>query len=177
MLIGEIQHDGPLAWSDEEMNAHKIMKYPPGRWILHTFPLLIGKGRVMLLKRLPNAVLQGRIHQQTHGHDHQEGHDPLRFFEVERGGQKLGIFQEAKPALRMRLAFVGVQQLLRWQLGGVEFVGGQDETTVLVDEGLSGRKRGGQAPLDLVDHLLGLHAWSGASPFAIARRCAHGAGS
>ena len=58
----------------------------------------------------------------------------------------------------MRLAFVGVQQLLRWQLGGVEFVGGQDETTVLVDEGLSGRKRGDQAPLDLVDHLRGLHA-------------------
>ena len=108
MLIGEIQHDGPLSWSDEEMNAHKIMQHPPGRWILHTFPLLIGKGRVMLLKRLTNAVLEGRIHQQTHGHDPQEGHDPLRFFEVERGGQELGIFQEAKPTLRMRLAFVGV---------------------------------------------------------------------
>ena len=56
MLIGEIQHDGPLAWSDEEVNAHKIMKYPPGRWILHTFPLLIGKGRVMLLKRLRSGT-------------------------------------------------------------------------------------------------------------------------
>src|ERR1700751_4237939 len=83
MLIGEIQHHGPLAWSDEEMKAHKIMNYPPGRWMLHTFSWLIGKCRVMRLKRLPNAGLQGRIHQQTHGHDQQEGHDPLRFFEVD----------------------------------------------------------------------------------------------
>jgi hypothetical protein len=87
MLIGEMQHDGPLSWSNEEMNAHKIMKHPPGGWILYTLPFLIGKRRVMPLKRLTNAVLQGRIHQSTHGHDHQEGHDPLGFFEVERGGQ------------------------------------------------------------------------------------------
>jgi hypothetical protein len=25
------------------------------------------------------AILRGCVHQQTHGHDHQEGHDPLRF--------------------------------------------------------------------------------------------------
>ena len=33
---------------------------------------------------------------------------------------------------------------LRRQLGSVEFVGGQDATTVLVDEGLSGSERDGQ---------------------------------
>jgi hypothetical protein len=26
MLIGEIQHDGALSWSDEEMNSHKITR-------------------------------------------------------------------------------------------------------------------------------------------------------
>jgi hypothetical protein len=65
MFIGEIQHDGPLSWSDEEMNSHKIMKHPPGGWFLHTFPLLIGKRRIMPLKRLTNAVLQDRIPQNT----------------------------------------------------------------------------------------------------------------
>jgi hypothetical protein len=80
MRIGEMQHHGPLPWSDEEMNAHNILKHPPGGWMLHTCPLLIGKRRVMPLKPLTNAVRQGRIHQSTHGHDHQEGHDPLGFF-------------------------------------------------------------------------------------------------
>ena len=137
------------------MHSHDMMKYPPGGWILHTFSLFSGKRRVMPLKRLTNAGLQGRIHQQTHGHGQQEGHDPFGLVEVAQGGQNLGIFQAAKPALHMRLAFVGVQQLLRWQLGGVEFVGGQDKTPGLVDEGWSGRTRGGQGPLDLVDHCSG----------------------
>ena len=114
----------------------------------------------MPLKCLTNAVLQGRIHQQTHGHDHQEGDDPLGCFEVERGGQTRGIFQAATPALHRRLAFVACQQHWRWPLGGVECVGGQGETTVRVDEGLSGRTRGGPGPRDLVDHLSGLYAVS-----------------
>ena len=66
----------------------------------------------------------------------------------------------------MYLAFVACQQLLRWQLGGVEFVGGQDETTVLVDEGLPGGEHGGQSSIDLVDHLVGSSVWSKSAPCA-----------
>jgi hypothetical protein len=50
MRIGEMQHDGPWSWSHEEMNAHKIMTHPPGGWMLHTFPLWIGKRRIMPLQ-------------------------------------------------------------------------------------------------------------------------------
>jgi hypothetical protein len=76
----------------------------------------------------------------------------------------------------MRLALVTIQQLLRWQVGRVECVGGQYETAVLVDEGLAGRTRGGQGPFNVVDPLIGLYAWSGASAFAITGRRAPGTG-
>ena len=42
MLIGEMHHDGPRSWSHAEMNAHTIMKHPPGGWMLHTFPCVMG---------------------------------------------------------------------------------------------------------------------------------------
>jgi hypothetical protein len=65
---------------------------------------------------------------------------------------------------------------VRRQLGGVEFIGGQDATTVLVDAGLPGRECRGQGSVDLVDHLVGSSVWSGAAPFAIAGLHAHRAG-
>ena len=84
----------------------------------------------------------------------------------------------------MYLAFVACQQLLRWQLGGVEFVGGQDETTVLVDDettvlvddGLPGGEHGGQSSIDLVDHLVGSSVWSKSAPCARVGLRAHRAG-
>ena len=136
---GARQHEGPLAWSDESMKAHNIMQAPPGGWMLHTFPVVMGKGRVMPLKRLPHAVFQGRRPQHTHGHDPQEGHDPFGFVAVERGGPTLGICPAAQPARHRRLACIGVEPLWRWPWGGVEGVGGQEATTVLVDAGWSGR--------------------------------------
>jgi hypothetical protein len=76
----------------------------------------------------------------------------------------------------MPLALVACQHLWRGPWGLVTFVGGQDDTTVLVDEGLSGRARGGQGPLDLVDHLVGLRVSPRTSPVATARLRAHRAG-
>jgi len=177
MLIGEIEHEGPLSWSDASMNAHERMQSPPGGWMLPPCPLWSGTRRVMPLTRLTHAVLPGRLHPQTHGHDPQEGHDPVGCFAGARGGQTRGIVHEATPARSMRLACVGVQQRVRWQVGGVEVGGGQEATTVLVDAGWSGRPRGGHGPRALLDHVIGLHALSGASPCAIAGRGAHGAGS
>lgn len=74
----------------------------------------------------------------------------------------------------MSLAFVAFQKLVRRQLGVVDFVGRQDETTVLVDEGLASRERRGQGPFDVIDHLVGVSPLSGASSLAIAGRSAHG---
>jgi len=66
---------------------------------------------------------------------------------------------------------------VRRQLGGVEFIIGRDETTVLDDEGLPGSKHGGPSPVDLVYHLSGSSIWSGSTPIAIAGRRAHRAGT
>jgi hypothetical protein len=45
--------------------------------------------------------------------------------------------QEANPAFRVPLAFVASQKLVWRQVEGVEFIGGQEETPVLVAAGLS----------------------------------------
>ena len=77
----------------------------------------------------------------------------------------------------MSLALVACHHRLRRPLGGVEFVSGEDATTLLVDAGWSGRERGGQGAVDLVDQRLGLRPVAGASPCAIARRRASPTGT
>jgi hypothetical protein len=76
----------------------------------------------------------------------------------------------------MHLAFVACSHLVRWQLGRVECVGGQDETTGLVDEGLASGERGGQRAVDLGGHLVGASVWSRSTPCAIAGMGAHRTG-
>src|SRR5262245_34618797 len=83
---------------------------------------------------------------------------------IEGHHQKLRVFQKAEAALRVHLPFVAFQHLLRRQMRGVKFIGGQDETTVLVDKGLPGGERRGQSPVDLVDHLSGSGIRSGSTP-------------
>ena len=57
--------------------------------------------------------------------------------------------------------------------GIIEFIGGQDETTVLIDETLTRSERGRQSPVDVVDDLVGLCVSSGTPPFAIAGLSVH----
>ena len=67
-----------------------------------------------------------------------------------------------------RLSLIAFQQLWWWQVGVVECMRGQDDTPVLVDERLSGRQRGGQDPLNVVDHLIRWGIAPGASPLTVA---------
>ena len=83
MFRGEIEHDRPLACLTEPVNPHKILKHPARRRMLNPFTPLVGKRRRMVVERLTNAVFQGGIHQQTHGHHHQQGHDALRLFQIQ----------------------------------------------------------------------------------------------
>ena len=66
----------------------------------------------MLLQDHADAVFEGCIDEQTHCHHHQQGHDAFGFFEIERGGQKLRVFEEAQPAFRLGLPFVAVEHRL-----------------------------------------------------------------
>lgn len=157
------------------MNPDKRMADPPGGWVLGRSPLLIGACRILVFEGVADAICQGGLPQEAHGHPHEQRHDALRFFEVNRRGEKLRVLQKAEPAFCRALPFVACQQLERRQMRVVEFVRRQEKTTVLVDARLAGRERRGQSPIDLVDQLR-LNALSGASPFAIAGCRVHGAG-
>jgi hypothetical protein len=51
---------------------------------LNPFTLLVGKRCLMIVERLADTVFQGRVDQQSHRHHHQQRHDPLGLFEIER---------------------------------------------------------------------------------------------
>jgi hypothetical protein len=113
MHLGEIQHDGvPLPRDAEHMNPDKVMEHPARCGVLHRLALLMRKRGVLLLEGGANTILSSGIYQQAHRHDHQQRHDAFRFFEIERGGQKLRVFEEATPAFGMPLAFVAFQEHL-----------------------------------------------------------------
>jgi hypothetical protein len=66
----------------------------------------------MVPEGLADAILQSGIDQQTHRQHHQQRHEPLRLFEIERGGQKARILEEPKAACGMLLAFLALEDRL-----------------------------------------------------------------
>jgi hypothetical protein len=122
----------------------------------------------MLFQGLADAIRQGGIHQQTHRHHHQQGHDPLRFFEIERRGQKAWIFAKPKATFGILLAFIALEHLLGGELAVVELVGGEDKTTLRGHECLTGSNRRCQGAFDLVYQLVGLSALARPAPRVIA---------
>jgi hypothetical protein len=113
MHLGEMQHDGvPRPRDAEHMHADKVMEHPARCGVLHRLALLMRKRGVLLLAGGANTRLSSGIYQSAHRHDHQQRHDAFRLFEIERGGQKLRVFAEAKPAFGMPLACVACQERL-----------------------------------------------------------------
>jgi hypothetical protein len=109
MLLGQIQYQRPLPRDEEHVDAYKIVKDPPRGRILYGGALLVRKGALLVFECLANAVRQRRLHEPAHRHHHQARHDPLGLFEIQRRGQKAWIFEEAKAACRMPLAFVALE--------------------------------------------------------------------
>src|SRR5262245_34148470 len=109
VLVGQIEDHEPLSWDIEHMNPNKIVKHPPCRGVWNASPFLIWEGRSMLLQGRADAIFERCIDEQTHCHHHQEGHNALGLFEIEGGGQKLRVFEEAKPAFCPRLPFVSIE--------------------------------------------------------------------
>jgi hypothetical protein len=175
MLLREIEHQGSLPREVQQMNPYKVMEDPALGRVLHWLAIVVGRCRVMVLQGFANARLQRHIDQQTHRHHHQQGHDPLGLFEIERRGQQAGIFEEATAAFCMRLAFVACQELLGRSRGVVECIGGEDDTTLLLHERLTSSAPRGQGPCDMVDHVGGGSALAWSPPHAIAWCGADGA--
>ncbi len=61
MLVIQIEHEGSLPTNPQQMDADKVLEDPAGRGVLDELALLIGEGGLMVLERLPDAILQGRI--------------------------------------------------------------------------------------------------------------------
>jgi len=106
VLVGQIQNHESLSWDVEHMNPHEVVEHPACGRVLDALTFLVRKGGFLLLEGGANAILQSGIHQQADGHHHQQCHEAFRLFEIEGGGQKLRVFQEAKPAFRLGLPFV-----------------------------------------------------------------------
>jgi hypothetical protein len=139
--LREMEHQRPCPRHEEQVNPHPGLADPSGGRVLERWPFLVGKRRLLGFQGISDAILQGRVYRQTHGHAHPEGHDPLRFFQVERRGEKEWIFEKPKAAFGMLLAFIPCQEVLRGEGTCVEFVGGKHKTTLWRHEGVTERQR------------------------------------
>ena len=97
--------------------------------------LLVEPCGSMSLERGAHTVLQGRIHQQTHRHDHEKGHHAFRLFEGERRGDKLGGLQKTDPTLGMPLACVAGAECRWGHQRRVACMRREAATTLLVHQG------------------------------------------
>ena len=116
------------------MDSHNIVKAPPRGRVLHGGALLVRKGSPLVVEPFANAGLQRGIHEQAHRHHHEECHDPLGLVEIPRRGQKAWGLEETKAPFRMPWPFVPLESLLGWERGVVQFVRGQQDTTVVGNE-------------------------------------------
>jgi hypothetical protein len=150
------------------MNPDKRVEHPPRRGVLEAFALLVWNRRLVIPEALANPIVQGCIHQHAHRHDHEQGHDALGLFQIPRGGQKLRGFEESTAALGRPLAFIGREPLRGWSLVVLECMRGEDATTLLYHQGLAGRERRRQGPVELLSQLVGRGAVAWSAPLAVA---------
>jgi hypothetical protein len=139
--VRQIEYQRPFPRHEEQVNPHQALEDPSGSGVLDRMPFLVGKCRLMLPERCAYAMFQGGVDQQTHGHDHHKSHDPLRFFPVERRGQKERVFEKPTATFGILLAFIRCQDCLRGQGAVVECIGGETNTIGLRHKGLTDRER------------------------------------
>ena len=133
MLVGQIEHEEPLPRAIEHMNPHKVVEDPPCGGVLDALAFLVWKGGCVVLERVANAVLSGRIDAQTDGHHHEQGHDTLGLFEREGGGQKWRVCEETKSTFRPGVPFIAVEHRLGGSLLLIQVVCREDTTALLVE--------------------------------------------
>ena len=175
VFFRQVDHDRPLLWEISPLNPDKVVEHPACRRVLEAFPLLVRKGRCMRLEGGANPRRQGGIPQHAESHHPPECHETCRLFELPRGSQKRRGFEAAKPACCLGVACIAGSEFL-WGYGGVVACsGGEDDTPVLVDVGLTGGTLPGQRPFERIRALVRWRAGAGASPFGIAGEGTDGA--
>jgi Nitroreductase family len=121
-----------------------------------------------MVLRLIELVLKAPIGRNVQNWEFVLVHDVLRFFQLQRRGEKQRIFEKSKAPFRMLLAFVSLQSLPGRQGAFVQLIRGQNNTTVLHHQGLTGQHRRGQRPFDLVHLLVRKRCIARPSPLRIA---------
>ena len=169
VLRREMPHGWPWPRAQEQMKSHNLGQAPPRGGVLHRVPLVVGKRRLMVPEGLTDAVLQGRIDEQTDRHDHQPRHDPLGRFASEGRGQTLRVCEEPTAPCRRLLACIACQQGLRCQRSVVKCMRGH-ATPLLRHQRLTSSDRSGQGAGHRGQHLVGLGAMARPTPRPRARR-------
>ena len=113
VLVSQIQNHESWAWNIEYMNPHEVVEHPACRRVLEALAFLVWECGRMLLEGGTNPILHGGVYPQAAGHHQQQRPEAFRLCEIEGGRQTLRLFQEAKPAFRLRLPFVSGQDLWR----------------------------------------------------------------
>ena len=70
-LVGQMEHEEPLARDDEDMQPHEGVKHPACRRVLEALAFVVWQGSRMLLEGGAHPRLQSGIHQPADGHYHQ----------------------------------------------------------------------------------------------------------
>jgi len=170
VLIMHLKYEGPLPRHASQVDAANVLEHPAGCGVLSRLSFLAGEGGLGVRASCSDTLFPGRIDQPAHGHDPQEGHDPLGVLPRERGGQNTWVFENPQAAFHRWLAWIAFQPCQGWSRAVVQGVGRQEDTPRLRDERLRGSDRCGESPLALGDHLRRWHAWPRAAPPAVARR-------
>ena len=70
VLLGQIEHQGPLPRKASQVNPDKVMEHPACRGVLYPLAFLVRERGMRRVEGLTNAVLSGRIDEQTDRHHH-----------------------------------------------------------------------------------------------------------
>jgi hypothetical protein len=169
----QVQHAGLLSGSKPARAPDAVMASPPGGGRLP--PTALGIGPCCLLRppRLPETLLQGRIHASTPGQQQQEGQNALRLFSGQRRGENPGGCEKADPTGRRALPCVPSQALCGRPARGMPRMGRQHKTTLRLSPGLATGASRGAGALSQVCNALGGRPGGGAPAVALARHSAH----
>jgi hypothetical protein len=150
------------------MNPDNVVEHPSCGRVLKALACVVWTCGRMFLEGMANPNFPGRIDQPADRHPHQQRQDACRLVAIPRGGQKLWVVQAAQPAFRPGLACIAGSQLRRGQQGGIAFMRSEEDTTMVVEQGLTGGDPHGERAFERIDDLVRWSTWAWAPPLGIA---------
>jgi hypothetical protein len=149
------------------MNPDNVVEHPSCGRVLKALACVVWTCGRMFLEGMANPQFPGRIDQPADRHPHQQRQDACRLVAIPRGGQKLWVVQAAQPAFRPGLACIAGSQLRRGPQGGIACMRSEEDTTLVVEQGLTGGDPHGERAFERIDDLVRWSTWAWAPPLGI----------